>query len=156
MGIHIEDRHIRNAKAWLKLVTVAVCSVFVCAQVWAASALAYDSITGVLGYGIGTDKATAKAAALADCTNNGATTPVFWFWHQKAGWGATVYSDDGGGAWTIGGTLGYKKKKRAKKIAKSECRDSGGTNCQVVAVFKDTIGKKSAGGGGKSLHLSSN
>jgi len=143
-----------TAKTWVKALTVCVCGAFVCAEVWAAAALAYDADTGVLGYGIGTDKPTSKAAALADCTNNGATQPVFWFWYSKPGWGATCYSDDGGGQWAIGGALGYRTKRRAKRIAKRECRNGGGTNCQIVDVFHDTTPTKSEGGG-RGMHLHS-
>ena len=155
MGIRLEDQRAGKARAWLKVLTVAVCSVFVCAQVWAAAALAYDTGDGTLGHGIGTDKNTAKAAAIADCTNNGATMPKFWFWYQNAGWGASAFSDDGGGAWSIGGALGYGTKKKAKRKAKRECKDGGGINCKIVDVFEDTIGKKS-NKGGTSYHLSSN
>ncbi|NUM56009.1 MAG: DUF4189 domain-containing protein [Candidatus Hydrogenedentes bacterium] len=141
-------------KSWLKFVAIGVCAVFVCAEAWAAAALAYDDITGVLGYGIGTDKASAKAAALADCESNGATDPVFWFWYSEPGWGAAAHSDDGGGAWTIGGALGYSTQKKAKRKAKRQCKNSGGINCQIVEVFEDTIGKKS-NKGGRSFHLNS-
>ena len=122
---------------------------------WAAAALAYDTIDGTLGYGIGTNKNSSKAAALADCTNNGATTPKFWFWWGKAGWGASAFSDDGGTDWSIGGALGYSTKKKAKRKAKRECKATGGINCKIVDVFEDTIGKKS-NKGGTSYHLSSN
>ncbi|MBM3290481.1 MAG: DUF4189 domain-containing protein, partial [Candidatus Hydrogenedentes bacterium] len=131
---------------------VGVCCAFVCVEVWAAAAIAYDNDTGVLGYGIGLDKASAKAAALADCTNNGATQPVFWFWYAHEGWGATYYSDNGGGDWAIGGALGYDTKKKAKRKAKRECENGGGTNCQLVDVFKDTTGTKSGRGKRMRLH----
>lgn len=142
-------------KPWGRFLALAVCAVFVCTEVWAASALAYDDITGVLGYGIGVDKKSAKDAAIADCESNGATDPVFWFWYSEPGWGAAAHSDDGGGAWTIGGALGYNKKKKAKRKAKRQCKNNGGTNCQIVELFRDTTGNKS-GKGGKSLHLISN
>ncbi len=155
MEFHIEENQVVVVGRWLKVLTVAVCAVFVCAQVWAASALAYDDINGTPGYGIGTDKATAKAAALQNCTDNGATVPKFWFWYQNKGWGAMAHSDNGGGNWFIGGALGYGTKKKAKRKAKRECKNGGGTDCQVYFSFKDTIGK-SEKGAGISFHLGSN
>ena len=154
MESNIEESRPETAKPWIKVAACVACAAFVCAETWAAAALAYDDEDGTLGYGIGTDKATSKAAAIQDCENNGATVPKFWFWHQGPGWGASAFSDDGGGAWTIGGALSYTTKKKAKRKAKKQCKESGGINCQIVDVFRDTVGKKTKKGG-KSFHLTS-
>ncbi|MCC6798090.1 MAG: DUF4189 domain-containing protein [Candidatus Hydrogenedentes bacterium] len=154
MEPNIEASRPVTSKLWIKAAACVACAAFVCAETWAAAALAYDTDDGTLGYGIGTDKATSKAAAIDDCESNGATNAKFWFWHQGPGWGASSFSDDGGGAWTIGGALSYSTKKKAKKKAKRECKNNGGTNCQLVDVFHDTVGKKTKKGG-KSFHLTS-
>lgn len=155
MGIYFDDARLGKAKMWLKTLAIAVCAVFVCAQAWAAAAIAYDHQSGISGHGIGINKATASAAAIDDAKNNGAANPKFWFWYALGGWGSVAFSDDGGGAWTIGGALGYSTKRKAKKRAKRECKDAGGINCRTVDIFKDNIGTGKQFGGA-SYHASSN
>ncbi|MDZ4861539.1 MAG: DUF4189 domain-containing protein [Candidatus Hydrogenedentes bacterium] len=148
-----------KATGWWKSLAVITCLCFVCVEVWAAAALALDPESGVTGHGIGVDEATASAAAIADCASNGSDNPEFWFGNENGGWGAVAFSDEGGGAWWLGGSLGYNKKKKAKRVAKRECRDSGGTNCQIVDLFEDTIGKAGGEKGknrGSSFSASSN
>jgi hypothetical protein len=105
-------------------------------------------VFGRLGCGIGDNKKSAKRAALDNAVANGADNPVFWFWFSEPGWGAAAFSDEGGGGWAIGGALGFSTKKKAKRRAKRECREGGGTNCQIVALFKDTVGKSGRETGG--------
>ena len=61
-----DDVEIGKARGWWKPVAILTCLSFACVEVWAAAALAYDPESGIVGYGIGTDKATSKAAALQE------------------------------------------------------------------------------------------
>lgn len=141
MSVLIEHGVARGARGWWKVAAMVACAAFISVEVWAAAALAYDPVSGITGHGIDVDKRSAKRAAFDDCESNGGVDPQFWFWYPDGGWGAVAFSDNGGGAWTLGGSLGYSTPKKAKRRAKRECRESGGTNCQIVDLFEDTIGK---------------
>ncbi len=124
---------------WHKVVaTVAMCC-FASTQVWAASAWAYESGTGVTGHGVGPTTTKAIERARKDCENNGASPSIIvdWFSSTTPGYGAVYISDEGSGGLKLGGTLGYRTLKKAKRKAKKFCKISGGTHCQLVDTVYD-------------------
>jgi len=157
MDYEFEEIETAKPKSWWKPVAVAAGLCFVCAEVWATAAVAIDEDSGISGHGIAATRNAAQTAAIADAATNGAANPVNWFWHKGPGWGAISFSDEGGGAWSIGASIAYKKKRRAKKVAKKECKNSGGTNCQFVDLWHDDFTSKDgeAAGGPRSFHLTS-
>ncbi|NUM54483.1 MAG: DUF4189 domain-containing protein [Candidatus Hydrogenedentes bacterium] len=124
---------------WRRFAAIVIACCFADAQVWAASAWAYESGTGIVGKGVASTVNKAKQKARTDCENNGANPSLVNDLSSTftPGYGAVYISDNGAGGLKIGASLGYNKKKKAKKRAKEFCQISGGTNCQLIDTVHD-------------------
>lgn len=151
-----QEHKMRVTKRTLAILAAVVGVSFACTEALGYAALAYDDITGILGWGVGDTRSRAENKARNKCLARGGTIPVDWFWYDEAGYGACAGSYETGGAWYIGGALGFPTKRRAKRVALRECRNAGGSDCQIVKVFYDSYGAaKKEGWRGKSFGFSS-
>jgi hypothetical protein len=151
------DHNASVTKKKLAILAAIVAVSFACTEAFAYAALAYDDISGILGWGVASTRAGAETKARNKCIGRGGTMPIDWFWYDEAGYGACAGSYESGGAWYIGGALGYATKRRAKRVALRECRDAGGSDCQIVKAFYDQHGgARKQRGRGKSFGFSSN